>query len=297
MAIYEEVLAWADRLSPWRRDALRRLCVQGEWDDADLGEILDLAKQHQEIDSALDPVPQPIPFARDHFPAEANQDAMVSLTSLHTLVNVGKMPSDQTLEFQLRGLTIAYGGNGTGKSGYARVLKQACRARSPGTVYANAYAPNFAQLTSSATIAFELDGVPDQAVWSTQRGHISRRELRGISVFDSDCARHYLQTREAASFQPVALTYLQHLANGLTQALRPRLQAEITGLAVDVTPFNVIPTNTGAGRAVHPISATTDLARARALAALTADEQAELERLPQEINEADPTAKAGTASV
>jgi len=47
MAIYEEVLAWAERLPPWRQDALRRLCVQGEWDDADFGEILDLAKQHQ----------------------------------------------------------------------------------------------------------------------------------------------------------------------------------------------------------------------------------------------------------
>ncbi|HEL3790544.1 TPA: AAA family ATPase [Stenotrophomonas maltophilia] len=52
------------------------------------------------------------------------------------------------------------------------------------------------------------------------------------------------------------------------------------------------PPDTAAGRAVHPISATTDLARARALAELTADEQAELGRLPQEISEADPTAKA-----
>ncbi|MBO9352864.1 AAA family ATPase [Bordetella petrii] len=292
MAIYEEVLAWASRLPPWRQDALRRLCVQGEWDDVDLGEILDLAKQHHGIGSALDPAPQPIPFARDHFPAEAVQDAAVVLTALHTLVNVGKIPSDQILEFQSQGLTIAYGGNGTGKSGYARVLKQACRARSPGTVYANAYNPNFPQLTPSATIAFELDGAPDQTLWSGQRDHVSRRELRGISVFDGDCAHHYLHEREAATFQPVALTYLQQLANGLSQALRPRLQAEITGLTVDVTPFNVIPADTDSGRAVHPISATTDLARARALAALTADEQAELARLPQEISEADPAAKA-----
>jgi energy-coupling factor transporter ATP-binding protein EcfA2 len=292
MAIFEEVLAWADRLPPWRQDALRRLCVQGEWGDADLGEILVLAKQHHGIGSALDPAPQAIPFARDHFPAEANQDATVVLTSLHTLINVGKIPGDQTLEFQSQGLTIAYGGNGTGKSGYARVLKQACRARSPGTVYANAYDPNFPQLTPSAAIAFELDGAPDQALWSGQRGHVSRRELRGISVFDGDCARHYLQEREAATFQPVALTYLQQLANGLSQALRPGVEAEITGLAVDVTPFNVIPADTDAGRAVHPLSATTDLTRARALAALTPDEQAELARLPQEISEADPTAKA-----
>ncbi|WP_353251199.1 AAA family ATPase [Salinisphaera sp. T31B1] len=292
MAIYEEVLTWADRLPPWRRDALRRLCTQGEWHDADLDEILDLAKQHHGLESALDPAPQPIPFARDHFPAEANQDATVVLTSLHTLVNVGQIPNDQTLDFQPQGLNIAYGGNGTGKSGYARVLKQACRARSPGTVYANAYDPDFSQLTPSATISFELDGIPDQALWSGQRDHVSRHEIRGISVFDGDCARDYLQSRQAATFQPVALTYLQQLANGLSQALSPRLQAEIDGLAVNVTPFNVIPADTDAGRAVHPISSTTNLARARALSELTADEQAELARLPEEISEADPTAKA-----
>lgn len=292
MAIYEEVLAWAERLPPWRQDALRRLCVQGGWSREDLDEILDLARQHHGIGSSLDPAAQLVPFAADHFPAEANHSATVVLTALHTLVNVGKIPSDQALEFQSQGLTIAYGGNGTGKSGYARVLKQACRARSPGIVYANAYDPNFQQLTPSATINFEVDGTPDEALWSGQRGHVLRPELRGISVFDGDCARHYLQTREAANFQPVALSYLQQLANDLNQALRPQLQAEIAGLAVDATPFNVIPSDTEAGRAVHPVNAASDLARARVLATLTPDEQAEFVRLPQEISEADPTAKA-----
>jgi energy-coupling factor transporter ATP-binding protein EcfA2 len=292
MAIYEEMLAWAHRLPPWRQDALRRLCTQGGWSEEDLNEIIDLAKQHHGISSAIEPAPQPIGFAANHFPAEASQDRTVALTSLHTFINVGKIPSDQALEFQSQGLTIAYGGNGTGKSSYARVLKQACRARSPGTVYANAYDPNFEQLTPSATIDFELDSVPDQAFWSGERDHISRPELRGISVFDGDCARHYLQAKEAATFQPVALTYLQQLANGLNQALRPWIQAEITGLAVDVTPFNVVPADTEAGGAVHPISAATDLARARALASLNQNEQAELARLPQDISEADPSAKA-----
>lgn len=292
MAIYGEVLVWADRLPPWRQDALRRLCVQGGWSEKDLEEILDLAKQNHGVASAFEPALQPIRFAAEHFPAEANQDQVVALKSLHTLTNVGKIPSDQALEFQALGLTIVYGGNGTGKSGYARVLKQACRARSPGTVYANAYADDYKQLTPNATIDFELNSTPEQTIWSGQRGHVPRPELRGISVFDGDCARHYLQSKETATFQPPALSYLQQLANGLNQALRPRLQTEITGLATDITPFNVVPADTEAGRAVHPIGPNTDLARARALTVLTLEEQAELARLPQEISEADPTAKA-----
>ena len=292
MAIYEEVLEWAGRLPLWRQDALRRLCVQGAWTEEDLSEILDLAKQHHGFPSALQPAPQPIGFAAEHFPAEANQDRTVVLRALHSLTNVGKIPSDQVLEFQSQGLTIVYGGNGAGKSGYARVLKQSCRARSPGAVYADAYAANYQQLIPSAAIDFSLDGAPEQTIWSGQPGVVPRPELRGISVFDGDCARHYLQSREAATFQPSALTYLQQLANGLNQVLRPRVQNEIAGLATDVTPFNVIPADTEAGRTVHPIGPTTDLTRAGELAILTPDEQAERARLPQEISEADPTARA-----
>ncbi len=67
MAIYEKVLAWADRLPPWRHDALRRLCVQRAWSDTDLDEILDLAKQHNGITSVLESVPVPIRFTAEHF--------------------------------------------------------------------------------------------------------------------------------------------------------------------------------------------------------------------------------------
>ncbi len=169
MAIYEEVLAWSGRLPLWRQDALRRLCVHGSWSELDLEQLLDLVEQQHGIASGLESATEPTPFATDHFPAEATRGARVVLTSLHSLNNVGKIPSDQVLEFAAQGLTIAYGGNGTGKSGYARVIKQACRARSPGAVYPNAYDPQFQQLTPSATLTFLLDDVPHQANWSAPR--------------------------------------------------------------------------------------------------------------------------------
>ena len=75
MPIYEEVLAWSERLPPWRSDALRRLCVQGDWIDQDLVEILDLAKQHHGVRSAFLPVLQPVLFAADHFPRRGESGA------------------------------------------------------------------------------------------------------------------------------------------------------------------------------------------------------------------------------
>jgi predicted ATPase len=45
--------------------------------------------------------------------------------ALRELIGVNALASDQRLSFGTPGLTIVYGDNGSGKSGYARVLKAA----------------------------------------------------------------------------------------------------------------------------------------------------------------------------
>lgn len=54
---------------------------------------------------------------------------MVTLKAVRNPEDVNALAPDQTLSFEKKGLTIIYGDNGAGKSGYARVLKHACRAR------------------------------------------------------------------------------------------------------------------------------------------------------------------------
>lgn len=293
MGIYDEVLDWASaKLSPWRQDALRRACTSSAWTAQDLNELLELAKRHHGISNDDEHEVAAAPFGADHFPPETSADRQVVLTSLHTLTNVGQIPTAQRLDFHPTGLTVIYGGNGAGKSGYARVLKQACRARSRGTVYPNAFAANFSQLVPGATINFTVDGHGHEEQWSAARTHVPATALRGISVFDSDCATHYLQQRESATYQPFALSLLQRISSDLHQLLRPKIQAEIDSLATDVAPFGVISSDSAAGLVLHPISATTDLSAVRSTAVLGDEEREELDRLPKEIAEADPSAKA-----
>lgn len=102
MAIYEEVLLGRKGC---RRGAATLVCPGG-WSDQDLVETLDLAKQHHGPRSAFLPALQPVLFAADHFPAEANQERTIELQSLHSLTNAGKIPNNQSLNFQPHGLTI-----------------------------------------------------------------------------------------------------------------------------------------------------------------------------------------------
>lgn len=53
----------------------------------------------------------------------------VSLRALTEVVGVNALISGQTLEFGSTGLTIVYGDNASGKSGYARLIKAMVDAR------------------------------------------------------------------------------------------------------------------------------------------------------------------------
>ena len=63
----------------------------------------------------------------EHFPTA--EDPSVRLVSIEKPEHVNALASDLPLTFELNGLTIIYGDNGSGKSGYARLLKRITRSR------------------------------------------------------------------------------------------------------------------------------------------------------------------------
>lgn len=289
MGIYDEMFQWsAQKLTAWRQDGLRRLTTKGELTEADYDDLYELAKREHGLPS--DHLDRALPFDPSHFPAEPQAEHRITLSSINLVENVGRIPGDQTLPFGTTGLTVIYGGNGAGKSGYARILKQACRARTPGAVFADAFSPNYAELIPSARINFHVNGQADMVKWIARQP--SHNLLRSISVFDSECANHYLRSSEAARLQPAALTNLQHLATDVARQLTAKCDTDLRNLRTDATLFDEIPPGTEAGDSFRPLSSKTDLTRAKALAIVTEEEQAELEKLPKEITDANSAVKA-----
>jgi energy-coupling factor transporter ATP-binding protein EcfA2 len=289
VGIYDEMLQWSvEKLPLWRQDGLRRLATKGGLDDTDYDHLYELAKQEHGIASAMMKVA--FPFDQSHFPAEPQAEHRVTLSSIDSVENVGLIPGDQNLPFLATGLTVIYGDNGAGKSGYAKILKQACRARIPGAVYADAFSPDYAKLIPAARISFHVDGEADSVKWVVRQS--SHDLLRSISVFDSECANHYLRSPEAARLQPAALINLQHLATDLARHLAARCDKDLRDLKTDTAQFEEIPPQTAAGDSFRPLTSKTDLTRARVLAILSEDEQAQIEILPKQIADANLAVKA-----
>jgi len=255
--VFETILDWSQARPAWQRDALRRIVSKGRLDDSDIKELTDLCKQGRgaKINGL-----KPAFLAKAHLPANPGQGAQVSLLSVSDVDGVNNLAPDQTLTFEQNGITIIYGDNGAGKSGYARILKRACRARHAGRIEPNIYAQQPPPARASATITYAVGGVP-QASESWQDADHPHPTLSAVSVFDGDCASVHIRERNEVAFHPFGLDIPDELANAC-QAVKDALTAEQKLLEKARNPVLLKPSwkeTTAVGRALAALTHETDI--------------------------------------
>ncbi|MBG7536730.1 AAA family ATPase, partial [Pseudomonas aeruginosa] len=291
--VLETILDWSKDRPLWQRDALRRIIANGRLTDADIGELVDLCKQGKGAPvGAL----KAVPLEKAHLPANPGQTAAVSLLSIADVTGVNNLAAGQTLGFEPNGITIIYGDNGAGKSGYARILKRACRARHAGKIEPNVYADQPPKRVG-ANIAYGVGGVP-QPVEQWQNGANPHATLSAVSVFDSDCASVHIREKNEVAFRPFGLDVPDELA-AACQAVKDALAAEQKQLEKARNPIFAAPTwkaTTAVGKTLAALNANTDAKKIETLAALSADESARLERLRADLSK-NPTKAAAEQTV
>ena len=273
-AALADILKWSAGLPPWQRDALRRLCSQTKLDATDIAALVSICK-------GTDPA---VPLDASHIRDPAANQAVVSLDSLHGLSNVNALAPGERLSFGKTGLTIIYGDNGTGKSGYARVLKQVCRARSPrgDVVLPNIYA--VASGTPSASIDFYMGGQKRSASWS--QGSTSDAVLSAVSVFDSRTASVHVENTNDLAYTPLPLRVLAGLAQAC-QDVKAELDAEIKALRAQTPAVLSQPEckqDTTVGKLIAGISGKTKPETVEKLAGLSPDEEILLQTLTSDLS-------------
>jgi energy-coupling factor transporter ATP-binding protein EcfA2 len=133
------------------------------------------------------------------------------LTSVSDVQNANRLAPNQTLLFAESGITLIYGYNGSGKTGYGRILKQVCRSRHEkqdpilGDVYVQG-----SVTPASATIGYK-SGV-NGLTTSWKDGSSAPQELSRISVFDATTAPLYADQQNKIEFLPLGLDALPRLA-------------------------------------------------------------------------------------
>lgn len=210
MSVAKEILAFSEGREPWQRDALRRLFTQIDFSAADLAEVVAMVKATRGLVEGAAPTPQPLTDA--HIPDRGDDAVPVVLNSIEDVLNANRLATGQKLPFGIKGLTVLYGDNGSGKSGYCRILKKVCRVRQGGEedIRGNAFDPQSGATPAEATLRFTVGSEPISEIrWKS--GQVALQALSRVSVFDAKTATLYADQQNRIEFLPHGLDVLMRL--------------------------------------------------------------------------------------
>ena len=287
-----EILKWSTSRPGWQRDALRRIVVKGVLDEKDFLELNHICRARHDIVLDKEWIEKVVPLDKSHIPPELGSEASVELVSIGNLKGVNRLPSDQTIFFRAApGLTVIYGDNGTGKSGYARVIKKACRTRGAlPEIRPDVFA---AAPTSPPTcdIICRVAGKDYPLVWQDRVPSDPR--LANAFVFDASTANHYIEQDSPATFTPHGLDVLPKLTkacdalNQLIRQDRDRVKGDIEASAKNWK-YNA---NTSVGKLLIGLCRDTKPDRVEMLSGLDEEQSQRLTDLTEALK-SDPKQKA-----
>lgn len=267
MDVLEEILNWSTDRPAWQRDALRRLVLADGLGDNDLAELTELCKVAHGLSEGW--IAEPL--VKAHIPTDKTETGTVKLLSITHHRGVNALAEDQTIRFG-PGLTIVYGDNASGKSGYTRILKSACQARGAEPILGNVLLGTAPPIPSSS-IRFTVgdDGIEHEWEDNTGGGGFLGR----VSVFDSFSAAVYLKERTDVAFRPFGLDLFDKLSDACEE-VHKRLDQESRKLASTLAAMPELPEGTSAHKLVSGLSSLTKPETVTALGTLTDEEKGEL---------------------
>jgi len=288
MTIEREIASWAASRPPWQQSVLRQLADGHSFDQSEIGTIavrLKVGKQ-----TAVQPLQV------SDVPGAQSAGAPVLLRSVRNVTNVNALVGSQELRFAAEGLTVVYGDNASGKSGYARLIKDAVKSHHEEPVHGNVFAEEAAQ-PQNAEIAFVSAGTDKTAPWP----HAVMAELRAVSFYDEACGDAYIGGDSEMTYRPSALVMLDGLI-AICDAVRAALDEDLRNNQLARRPLPVVAEDTSAAAFLARLSDTTTEAQIDAACAMPADATEQLGKFMQEearLRATDPSkerARLGTVA-
>ncbi|OHB55077.1 MAG: hypothetical protein A2173_07935, partial [Planctomycetes bacterium RBG_13_44_8b] len=257
MDVLNEIVKWATtELPEWQSDAVRRLLTQDSLSVTDEQELLLMLKAKHNLLTSVEMTPTPRPMDPADIAGTEAASELVTILAMKDLTNVNAIPPGSIpLTFGDKGVTIIYGDNASGKSGYARVLKKACRARHTETIYPDIHS-QVPTSPPSASFVVGLIGNSQPQEFKWVDGTNAHEILGSICVFDSKCARIIIDEDNEVVYLPYGANVFNELTT-LCQKFKGALEAE-RPQAIPITEPD-IPFSTKAGKFIAALNASTTI--------------------------------------
>jgi ABC-type multidrug transport system ATPase subunit len=195
--IWEALDTWSQELSPWQQYIVGTAATQGKLRREQIDEAYHLFLLETALVLPVEGEETPeIPGALGR-PKEALKQRLL-LNCVDSLVGINALPEGAKLTFG-DALTVIYGENGVGKTGFSRLMSNACFSRHKPEILGDIYNPGE---TPDQSAQFHI------SIGETAQEPISfpiqeeESPLKRITVFDTAVARHHLTQSSAFAFKP-----------------------------------------------------------------------------------------------
>ena len=209
----ELIVDWSVKLPAWQQEVLHR---------AAKGEILSAADYDRLVVEILNPTGSPtIRLKVSDFPQTAS-NLRVRLISITEAEHVNALASGEELTFGAEGLTIVYGDNGSGKTGYARILKNVARSRHKGENILTNVFKDTPQDNPVAKLRVEVGGQVEPLSWPGA----NLSDLQRMLFYDGKCGVDYVSTESEFIYMPSILAVRDALIEAC-KAVQMRIEAKL----------------------------------------------------------------------
>lgn len=268
MRIEDEIVEWAKTRPNWQRAVLRRIASGETINDREWSSIADrLASQGWEA---------PEEFSTEHLPGRTSVAKAVTFVSIGDVEHCNALAEGHTLEFGAKGITVVYGNNGTGKSGYARLIKTIVRARHRQAVLTDIFRdePSVLQL---AKVVIELGGERAEFHWPDA----THPELAQVGFYDDACGDAFIARESEVTYRPPALFVMDELIR-VCDAVRSELDERLKRNQEQAESLPEFPDGTVAAEFVMKLSAATTADAIATACGAIADLEGQLEAATRE---------------
>lgn len=279
-----ELEEWFEGRSKWLQTAAVLRLTNAVLSEADYQRLFDLCRQEAENANQTGFL---------SLPAGSLNNSMMSpsvrIASIHDLKGINALKPARPLEFAVgdNEITVVYGFNGSGKSGYSRLLKHMCGSRFRGDLHPNAFDSTI--LEQSAGIQILIDGHPTPLPWRKVDGPLE--PLRQLHIFDNECASSYVSKSIEAAFEPAAIRFLADL---IADCIQVGQKLDDT-IATHISRLPVLPQDLQEGDVAawwRGLSSTTTEFDLLERCSWSPTETTELAALDSDLSQADPTSLA-----
>lgn len=215
--------------------------------------------------------------------ANTSAASVLRLTEIGDIRGIENLSPHHPLSFGEGNLCVIYGHNGSGKSGYTRILNKICgKPRSPDLKH-NVFDATPAERLCK--IGYSINGEAREVEWIANSDPID--ELHSVDIFDAEAATAYLTKEKAATYTPPSVALFEELASVCTR-IRESLQNQQNSLVSSLPQLPADYAATSTGSTYRGLRADLPEAEIQPLIQWAPEDEKALEQLGERLKAEDP---------